>query len=99
MRPAPPAVSMTWSSQILSYNVRGLVILVSGTRRRANMIRRAGFYALPGEEGRGAKSAALRFRLEGPHGGASGLNNRDMTFPIIAARDHVRPNSAHFRLP
>ncbi len=63
------------------------------------MIRRAGFYALPGEEGRGAKSAALRFRLEGPHGDASGLNNREMTFPIIAARDHVGQSRANFRLP
>src|SRR5208337_2266710 len=30
MRLVPSAVSMTWSSQILSYNVRGLAIMVSG---------------------------------------------------------------------
>jgi hypothetical protein len=34
MRLAPPVVSMTWSSQILSYNVRGMDIRVSSARRR-----------------------------------------------------------------
>src|ERR1700730_4934823 len=52
MRLESPAVSMTWSSQILSYNVRGLAITDSSAGRR-DIGGSGAIYAERGEDGSG----------------------------------------------
>src|SRR5271166_5039594 len=52
MRLDPPDVSMTWSSQILSYNVRGLAISLSGAGSAQMKGKSGAIYAERGEEER-----------------------------------------------